>query len=880
MKGEWTMVRFKLFLVLFVIFICFQGGGSIRSAYAAEYYDMNVGDTLTLKPYSTSDKVLAGYSWVSNSPFDVEVVSYTSSSCKIRAVNNPGVNVVVNFNYYYYVTSGNYTYQAKGSDAFIITVNDIEAEDISLVPSAVVTEGEYITLEPVLTPSDATSKISWYSGDVITATVDENGVVRGNEPGTAIITAYTDNGLSAQCSVTVRAAKLSLSKASPQNGAVNVSTDTDITLNFNTVLYEGPGFGNIILKNNNTGENTDITMSINDKELKIVPADEFAGGHSYSVMIPSNAIVNKSGESMTAEVSVSFTTRPMSLVSVSPGDGEGNVNTDCRIIAVFDTVISEGPDFKSISLCDREGNNIDFICAIEENKLTVIPAETLSYNKEYCLIIPVNAIANAYGIGNNTKYESSFITRMSEYVPDVYNKLIGGSDYESITAIENVDGGYIAVGSGGEAGFGKGIWKNSQPRGGSDAVIYRLDENYNVIWCRNFGGSDYEVFNGVAATDDGYVAVGYANMGSFRNGDLLNVGTRVKYDYEYDAIIVKFDLEGNVLWVKSYYGNYNFMQYNDVAADEDGYLYVAGRRNGNIIGGYGLAVKYSPAGVKMWEKSVGTESKYVDAENSLEDVIINGTSYIFAGENNRKPFIISYTNTGINKDTVYLSSKTSVSDRIYSIAKTYDGYVAAGRCDEGDFGSNIYSSLTGYGEYDGIIIGLDNSFNVKWVQNFGGSGNDALLGVVFNNGEIIASGYEYNNGSNKALAVGVSENGEPQWKKVYEGDSSLNDIVNNNGIVTAAGYTYGAGTGELDNVSGYGSGDVLFARFGDAPVNPMGDVNNDGCADNTDAALILRHISEISAMGKEELAPADVNLDGYINMTDVVNILRNMEYVQ
>lgn len=871
------MLKFKLFIILSIIFISFQSVGSVMSVYASEYYDMYVGDTLTLEPYSTSGKTLASYNWVSNSPYDVEVVTGTSKSCTIKALKASVSNVVVNFNYYYYITSGTYTYQAQGSDAFFITVSDIDAESIVLTPAVTVTEGSTITLKPVITPSNATSALTWSSGDVMTATVNDSGTVTGRNPGTATITVSTSNGLSASCEVTVAAAELNFLSSSPKNGAVNINTNSSIILNYNTQLYESEAFDDICLTDSSTDQSADINKSISGKTLTLTPVSELIPGHSYKVLIPPKTLKNKSGLPLLSSTVFSFTTNPMKLTAIAPSNGAGNVNIGCHITAEFNVAISEGEAFSSIALTDREENTVPFDYIIEGKALTIIPKESLKYNTGYTLTIPVGALNNGYGAANNTEFSTAFTTRMSAYNPNITNKLLGGSSYESINAIKAVDEGYIVVGSAGEEGFGSGIWSGSLAKGDTDAVIYRLDNNYNIIWCRNFGGADEDIFNGVTATVDGYAAVGYSGKNSFKTGDLSDVTTKIKYSYEMDAIIVKFDLDGNILWVKNYNGSYNFMYYNDVEADQDGNLYVAGRRNGNIIGGYGLAVKYNSSGTKLWERSVGDESTYSDAENSLEDVLVDGSNYIFVGENNKNPFIISYNSAGTVQLKKTLSSKNSADDRIYSIVKTYDGYAAAVTCNIYDLGNGIYSSLTGYGGYDGVVMGLDSSFNVKWAQNFGGSGNDALYGIEFNDGEIIAVGYEYNNNCANAMAVSISANGEPQWKKVYDGDKSscLSCIVNKDGILTGAGYTYGAGIGDLAELIGFGSCDVLIVRFGDEPIQLVGDLDNNGTVDRIDAAIALRYISEIGSLTDTQLAAADINSDGNINMIDVIYILRN-----
>ncbi|NLL44324.1 MAG: type II secretion system protein, partial [Mollicutes bacterium] len=75
-------------------------------------------------------------------------------------------------------------------------------------------------------------------------------------------------------------------------------------------------------------------------------------------------------------------------------------------------------------------------------------------------------------------------------------------------------------------------------------INYDLSKN---LFTKTFGGSDYEDFYGFTTTSDGYVAVGFSYSNDY---DLegLNKG-------ESDAIIVKYDLNGNVIWKKTFGGS-------------------------------------------------------------------------------------------------------------------------------------------------------------------------------------------------------------------------------------------------------------------------------------------------------------------------------------
>jgi HK97 family phage major capsid protein len=74
---------------------------------------------------------------------------------------------------------------------------------ILLTSTASVAVGAKVKLAPQLLPAGASTTITWSSGTAAKATVDTNGEVTGVATGTSVITATTENGLTAQCTVTV-----------------------------------------------------------------------------------------------------------------------------------------------------------------------------------------------------------------------------------------------------------------------------------------------------------------------------------------------------------------------------------------------------------------------------------------------------------------------------------------------------------------------------------------------------------------------------------------------------------------------------------------------------------------------------------------------------
>ncbi len=104
----------------------------------------------------------------------------------------------------------------------------------------------------------------------------------------------------------------------------------------------------------------------------------------------------------------------------------------------------------------------------------------------------------------------------------------GGSEDDGIRFIQaSPAGGYIACG-----------WTRSSGAGFVDAWVVKLDAGGNIEWAETFGGTDYDVAKTVYShPDGGYFVTGYTNS--------QGAG-------EYDAWVLKLDVDGNLEWEKTY----------------------------------------------------------------------------------------------------------------------------------------------------------------------------------------------------------------------------------------------------------------------------------------------------------------------------------------
>lgn len=76
-------------------------------------------------------------------------------------------------------------------------------------------------------------------------------------------------------------------------------------------------------------------------------------------------------------------------------------------------------------------------------------------------------------------------------------------------------------------------------------------------------------------------------------------------------------------------------------------------------------------------------------------------------------------------------------------------------------------------------------------------------------------------------------------------------------------------------VGGYGIdlSDSKVIAFYDGELYLVGDVNGDKVVDRVDAALILKHISEISELKADMIDVADYNKDGKVDFADVIAVI-------
>jgi len=136
-----------------------------------------------------------------------------------------------------------------------------------------------------------------------------------------------------------------------------------------------------------------------------------------------------------------------------------------------------------------------------------------------------------------------------------------------------------------------------QSFGRSDGVVVKYDANGKQLWLKQYGGSEIDNFNSVAASNDGCVVVGRSRSSDNSLEKLGNQG-------DYDAIIVKYSQSGDIIFENSFRGP-NAENFNNVTIASNGVIVVAGQSSsstrdlktvGNKGGSDAIIVTYGATG--------------------------------------------------------------------------------------------------------------------------------------------------------------------------------------------------------------------------------------------------------------------------------------------
>ncbi len=374
-------------------------------------------------------------------------------------------------------------------------------------------------------------------------------------------------------------------------------------------------------------------------------------------------------------------------------------------------------------------------------------------DRDYALALALDASGNAYvtgvsyGSGTNDDYATiKYSSSGNQLWVRRYNGPGNGVDWARALASDASGNVYV---TGQSEGSGTDF----------DYATIKYGSSGSQLWVARYNGPgnywDYAL--ALALDASGNVYVTGASWGSHTNEDYATI---------------KYDPEGNQLWVARYNGPGNYWDVaSALALDASGNVYVTGKSIGSGSSADYATIKYDSDGNELWVRRYNgpgndLDEGYALALDASRNVYVTGWSYGSAGE--RDYATIKYSSSG---------------NQLW--VRRYNGPgngVDWARALASDASSNVY--VTGWSEGSGTddnyaTIKYDSDGNQLWVSRYNGPGNDhdGANGLALDaSGNIYVTGVSIGSGSSADCAtIKYDSGGNQLWVARYNGPGNYWD---------------------------------------------------------------------------------------------------------
>ena len=326
-----------------------------------------------------------------------------------------------------------------------------------------------------------------------------------------------------------------------------------------------------------------------------------------------------------------------------------------------------------------------------------------------------------------------------------------------------------------------------------------------------------------------------------------------------DAIAVKYDVTGTVIWNKSFLGTGdNSDNAYAITLDASDNVYIAGYSIDRETDRNMTTVKLNSLGDTQWvRKYNGTSYISFDAANAIA---VDASGFVYT---------VGYTkNSGTSNDFTVLKYN-SVGDSVW--IKKYNNPLVNGSDKANsvalDASGNVY--VTGYSETDNSSIISDDYFTVRynsvgtqlWVARYNGSGNgeDRATQILLGTTGVYVCGKSWNGNYFDYTLVKYDFNGVQQWmsnNSIFFGDNvPAKMVIDNNENI----YITGKGT-----TIGNTEYDYFLVKYNSSGIKQWSNVYNGIANGNDEATAIALDNSGncfITGLSDADANPSIINYD-------------------
>jgi hypothetical protein len=321
-------------------------------------------------------------------------------------------------------------------------------------------------------------------------------------------------------------------------------------------------------------------------------------------------------------------------------------------------------------------------------------------------------------------------------------------------------------------------------------------------------------YSGPGDSYDFAVAIVTDNIGNvYVTGSSEGVGT------DYDYATIKYDANGNELWIRRYNGPGNSDdEATGVAVDASGNVYVTGFSFGAGTYYDYATIKYDANGNEVWVKRYDGPANSYDYASAI-NVDVAGNVYLTGRSRGIGTYsdyaTIKYNSNGDIVWTRRYDDPTSGYDEAVDLALDAANNVYVTGTINMEFYSGEHTTTPTTEDY--ATIKYDSYGNEVWVREYDGvyNSNDVACAItVDGSGNIYVTGKSYGETAFDYATVKYDPGGNKLWERRYDGPTGSNDIpsaITSDGFGNAyvTGYSYNFG------VTGWDYATVKYAPNGD-----------------------------------------------------------------
>lgn len=333
---------------------------------------------------------------------------------------------------------------------------------------------------------------------------------------------------------------------------------------------------------------------------------------------------------------------------------------------------------------------------------------------------------------------------------------------DMISCICTDDGGYVACG---------GLY-NVDSVEEHFPILFKFDEDFEIVWKKEFDEFPNALALSVAETDDGFIVSG------------IMIDYQEIEEEKSDIILFETDSNGELIWTNSVEINGFLFQRDIIETSDDGYLIAGDLHNDfvDVTTSHIHLVKIDETGLVEWMKTLNY-SEYEGVSDLVRDneqVIIAGyTANLSSAMYQGKLCCIN------NEGELVWDDSYQFEDRLfYGMTQTTDGYAVTGH--------NINTESS-------FLMKLDESRIIEWERTTEDEGLSIGMDVIqTDQGSFCFTGYMVPSMSDfpdffysEMNTVSFDAFGNEQWKRFFYPTTDIscgfegNWVVENNGLIGA-----------------------------------------------------------------------------------------------